>query len=292
MISRSGCMTDKQKKELKDHGSAAFPLACYQNDADALPVPWHWHDEIELVQIAKGKAFIHFGDLSYEISEGNGCFINAGALHAVETCHNESMEEHCIVFHPRLVGGSVDSVFWQKYIQPIISDRSFCGTLLEQRIPWQKEILSHIHTAFKVCETEQAAYELTARNELSELIAVLSKQPFQKKSISKKALRQNERMKQMLSFIQQHFGETVSIRQIAASASVSESECMRCFHQTIHTTPIAYLKNYRLQFAADLLKNTDLPVAVIASQCGFQEMSYFARSFRKVYQCAPSQYRN
>lgn len=125
MISRSGCMTDKQKKELKDHGSAAFPLACYQNDADALPVPWHWHDEIELVQIAKGKAFIHFGDLSYEISEGNGCFINAGALHAVETCHNESMEEHCIVFHPRLVGGSVDSVFWQKYIQPIISDRSF-----------------------------------------------------------------------------------------------------------------------------------------------------------------------
>ena len=36
MISRSGCMTDKQKKELKDHGSAAFPLACYQNDADAL----------------------------------------------------------------------------------------------------------------------------------------------------------------------------------------------------------------------------------------------------------------
>lgn len=98
-------------------------------------------------------------------------------------------------------------------------------------------------------------------------------------------------MKQMLSFIQQSFGETITVRQIAQSASISESECMRCFRQTIGTTPGAYLKNYRLQYAAELLKNTDISVASAASRCGFQEMSYFSRAFRNVYGCTPSGYR-
>ena len=98
-------------------------------------------------------------------------------------------------------------------------------------------------------------------------------------------------MKVMLAFIQQHFGENITIRQIADSAAVSESECMRCFHHTIGITPIAYLKNYRLQCAAELLETTVQPVSFIGEQCGFREMSYFARAFRQNYGCTPSQYR-
>ena len=86
--------------------------------------------------------------------------------------------------------------------------------------------------------------------------------------------------------------EELSVRDIADSASISESECLRCFRKILDTSPIAYLKTYRLQRAAELLETTSRKVSDIAAQCGFGEMSYFAKSFREIYRCTPSQYRS
>ena len=85
--------------------------------------------------------------------------------------------------------------------------------------------------------------------------------------------------------------EDVSVDQIAASASISASECLRCFHDMIGTTPNQYLRDRRAQRAAELLCGTGLSVTEIAGQCGFQDGSYFARSFRQVYGCGPTEYR-
>ena len=78
---------------------------------------------------------------------------------------------------------------------------------------------------------------------------------------------------------------------IAASASVSASECLRCFHSIIHCTPIQYLRRYRIQRSAELLRQTDMSVSEIGVLCGFQEMSYFARSFKEIRGCTPTEYR-
>ena len=228
MIALCDCITDDRKREVKEHGSFAFPVACYSNDQNTIPVPWHWHDELEMIVIEKGSALVRFSSEKYEVTEGNGCFINAGVLHSVEKTSDACMKERCLVFHPRLIGGSIDSVFWQKYVLPVISDRSLPGVFLDKTIPWQQKMISHICTAWEICAGEKEAYEIMTRNELSSCISILKQQqPIQQKLFSEKAQRQNERMKTMLKFIQQHFDESILIRQIAASASVSESECMR-----------------------------------------------------------------
>ena len=38
---------DDSARELMEHGTAAFPIACYHDDLQAEPVPWHWHEELE-----------------------------------------------------------------------------------------------------------------------------------------------------------------------------------------------------------------------------------------------------
>ena len=52
-----------------------------------------------------------------------------------------------------------------------------------------------------------------------------------------------------------------------------------------------YLKQFRVQRAAELLETTEERVADIGAACGFQEMSYFARTFRALKGRTPSQYR-
>ena len=95
----------------------------------------------------------------------------------------------------------------------------------------------------------------------------------------------------MLTFIQANYGRELTVEDIASACAVSASECIRCFHATINTTPIAYLKSYRLQQAAVKLQLTTDKISAIAESCGFQEMSYFAKSFKAAYGCTPSEYR-
>ena len=95
----------------------------------------------------------------------------------------------------------------------------------------------------------------------------------------------------MLTFIQANYDRQLTIEEIAAACAISTSECIRCFRSTIGTTPIAYLKSYRLQQAALKLQLSTDKISAIAESCGFQEMSYFAKSFREMYGCTPSEYR-
>jgi len=101
-----------------------------------------------------------------------------------------------------------------------------------------------------------------------------------------------ERIKRMLSFLEQHYDEPVTLEQIAESAAVCVSEALRCFRRTVNQTPIQFLKNMRLLKSADMLAGTDLPVHQIAEACGFQDMSYYAREFRKLKRCTPLEFRN
>ena len=95
----------------------------------------------------------------------------------------------------------------------------------------------------------------------------------------------------MMQYIQDHFTDQLTTNEIAASAMISPSECLRCFHNTIGITPIQYTKYYRVQRAADQLVATDRKIADIGSDCGFQEMSYFAKAFREIMGITPSEYR-
>ena len=95
----------------------------------------------------------------------------------------------------------------------------------------------------------------------------------------------------MLTFIREHYAEEIDTSAIAASAAISESECLRCFKKMLNTTPNRYLATYRLEQAEALLLHTNLLIAEIGAKCGFNEMSYFARAFRMKYGSTPRTYR-
>lgn len=74
-------------------------------------------------------------------------------------------------------------------------------------------------------------------------------------------------------------------------AVVSAGESKRVIRATIDTTPIRYLRQYRIRQAARLLCHTEERISDIASRCGFQDMSYFTKSFREQLGCTPTEYR-
>ena len=101
----------------------------------------------------------------------------------------------------------------------------------------------------------------------------------------------NEKMKLMVTYVQEHFSEKITIQKIAEAAFVSERECYRCFHAVMHMTPNEYVRQYRLQVAARLLSDGTDSITNIAQICGFGTSSFFGKIFRDSYQMSPLEYR-
>lgn len=293
MIQPCSVQTNMQGEELREHGTHLFPVACYLDQLPHDEIPWHWHNELEFGLVVKGSVVFETAAAEYTLQEGDGIFVNSNVLHTAFSPDNAFCEIHSVVCHPRAVSGNTDNIIWQKYLKPLIENQSCSSLHLNSEVDWQKQILDCLSILWQEAERESYGYEIRIRNELAAIMLLLSEyQPVVNKKTYGKAQRDSARIKEMLTYIQSNYNKELTIENIASACVISTSECIRCFHAMINTTPIAYLKAYRLQQAALKLQLTTDKVSVIAENCGFQEMSYFSKSFREVYGCTPSEYRN
>lgn len=288
-IVRCNVTTDRNERQLEQHGSALFPAGFYYGDLTNNFVIWHWHEELEIVKIQRGKIAIGTGNSSVQLEAGNGCFINGNVLHNLWKADSAPCEYRSIVFHPRLIG-SMDSIFWSNYIQPLNRPGfpqfiRFSG----QEEDWFPALFSQL---WALQEEKNTGYENDIRYFLTKFVINLSDTPErQQHQFSKKELRDMERMKIMLSFLNENLSEELTLEKIAQSAAISETECLRCFRRNIGMTPIHFLKEYRLQHAAGLLRSGQGSISETAASCGFLDMSYFSREFRLFYGVTPTEYR-
>ncbi len=284
---------DKSQRELVEHGSLRFPIACYDDDLGETPVPWHWHEEFEFAIVTRGRPVCWVENTRIPLEPGEGIFINSLALHAADQEPPEGPQLHSAVFHPRLIGGSMDSIFWQKLVQPLLKDSALRYLVLKPEIPWHRQVLDCFGAAWQAVVEEPEDYELRVREELSRAFALLNRNCATiVESLSEQQRVDAGRIRTMLEFIDRHASEELTIEEIAASVSVSESVCLRCFRQFLGTTPIQYVKNLRLDRAAQMLRSTAKTAREIAWECGFNDVSYFTKSFREKQGCTPTEYRS
>lgn len=121
MLSFGDTIIDNQRHEILEHGPEEFPIACYYDDLGEKTVPWHWHDEVEIGIVRDGKIMIKTPEGQCEFAKGEGFFINSGILHMIQRYDSKECYIDSLVFHAKLIGGSIESIFWRKYIRPIIS---------------------------------------------------------------------------------------------------------------------------------------------------------------------------
>lgn len=284
--------TDLSLKEGVYHGSASFPAAIYEDDIRKMDVLWHWHEELEIGWITEGTVLVETAKGEKALHAGDGFFLNTGVLHAMLSPEDGPSKLRSIVFHQSIVGGMEGSIFDREYVLPLTGSRNLRELMLRADNETHEKILSCVRQAWTAQAQGRPDYPLTMRDCLSRICAMLiaGSGPDEEGTGSGDIVRE-DRARKMLEYIHRNFAQDIALKDIADAASVSVSEALRSFRQIIGATPVQYLKKYRLSRAAQLLQETDLPVSEICGQCGFQDSSYFAKSFREVYGCTPGESR-
>lgn len=103
--------------------------------------------------------------------------------------------------------------------------------------------------------------------------------------------RDRRRIAEALRSIEAASYETVTLAGLAANAGMSPYHFLRTFRQVAGVTPHQFLLMRRLNAAAGRLRQTRMPIAAIAYEAGFGDLSTFNRRFRRIMGMTPGEYR-
>ncbi len=98
-------------------------------------------------------------------------------------------------------------------------------------------------------------------------------------------------IKEALVFIDRNYQRDISIEEIAAVCGLNRSYFGKVFRDAVGESPQAYLLHYRMARAAQLLKETRLPIGEIAAQVNYPNQLHFSRAFKNVHGVSPREYR-
>ena len=247
----------------------------------------HWHEDLQFIYVLSGAIEVKTLDNSFEIMTGQGVFINKNVVHFVKRtgeCHYNSF-----IFPAHFLEFSFDSPA-KVFVDSVTETEQFQICPFTRDTDWGEKALSILQ---QLSELERNKTEFYIYEVLVLLVSLwlairknITLPPEQQENIM------NIRMQRLLRYIEQHYPEDLTLEDLAASANVSKTECLRCFKVSLQTTPYKYLVEYRLSKAALLLKKTDEPIGNIVNSVGFHQLSHFGKCFKEKTGYSPREYRN
>lgn len=91
-------------------------------------------------------------------------------------------------------------------------------------------------------------------------------------------------------FMEQHYGEKITIERLSGLSYVSASSLAHKFKKELGISPIEYLIDIRIQKSKKYLQRGQLPLTDIAALCGFSSLSHFSACFQKRMGLSPTEY--
>lgn len=252
--------------------------------------PLHSHEEFELNFIQNGKGTRRVvGDSIHEIDNLELVLVGPNLQHGwfTHNCKNKEIKEITVQFHRDLF----DEKFLHRnqlgFIRTMF-ERSLRGISFAretaQRIMPRIYGLTQKHGFDSVLELMSILHDLsTSRN-----ISTLSDVSFNNSG----ALSYNSRrIEAVMRYLNANFDKTVTLRETAKIASMTEGAFSRFFKMRTGKTFVDTLAEIRLGHASRLLIETTHGITEVAYKCGFNNISNFNRIFKKKKECTPKEFR-
>ena len=276
-------------KENKPHGTKDDPFSTYhiENAGRSFQIPVHWHDEFEIIYVRSGFLTVSISGESYIGKTGDAFVVSPGNLHLMGS-QTGTVDYYTFLFPLKYISFRTDDMLDEKLLEPLNSGHLMICPRVKDTAKELCEQLIEIYMAKKEESESKIATQVRTKIILLQFILEMWKKGF---VIENDTSGRNTVEKEMVSYIQQNFTGKISLREFGEQFHLSEKYISRYFKEHFHITLSQYVTYLRLEHAKQLLQDTDIPVTDVAMQSGYQNVSYFIRSFQKAYAVSPLKYR-
>ncbi len=280
---------DQNLRETAVHGSKEYPFALYdiKKYGNNFTVSLHWHEEIEIIYVKEGSLCLTIGNQKYVGRKGEIFIVNTEEIHSMEVkepvCYGTILFPISSLFFDGSDSVTVD------YLFPLSKKNLLFPVYIENQ-KLQRELFGITQKIMILNQEEGTAYRMGTRIYLLDFIYRLVKADLLLQG--KDAMQQSLWDQEILSYIGKHFTENLTLAEVAERFHMSYKYFSRFFKKEFHITFSEYLGHLRMEHAENLLSTTDLPVTEVSLQSGFNNISFFIRSFKKKYGSSPLKYRH
>lgn len=262
-----------------------FPLKIVrmvQQDATDM----HAHEFTELVIVYDGKGLHTIGVNSpKELEKGNIFVIPKGVYHQYP---QEGLSLINIIFETDLLPLPLLDIHAVPYFNMIFKGRSENPEVFKITDDELKEVLSLTGKLEIELDARSPGCQFVATALFMQIIMYLARTIGGKVESSKSS---HIGISRTIEYLHKHFTEKVSVEKLASTAGMSARTLLRHFKEINGSSPKEYLIGLRINYACELLDNTQLSVGEIAFKSGFNDSNYFSREFRKLTGGTASKYR-
>ncbi len=269
--------------EKKRHGSADFPIQYYfvtQTHPQYEMQP-HWHREFEMIRVISGVFRVFLNNVEYELLAGDIALVNCGVLHRGEP---ENCVYECVVFDLSMLRRRRDDAV-AELILPLMNGTHTANGLLHR-----DHGILYVTAAslFSLMQKPAEYYELSVYGALFRLFALLYRENrIAKTDRGRRTGKQNDTVITLLDWIETHYTEPVTLAQLAAVSGLNEKYLCRLFKEFTDRTPIDYVNHLRIEHACHEITVNHRTVTEAAFEVGFNDLSYFSRTFKKYKGVSP-----
>ena len=276
-------------KENKPHGTKDDPFSTYhiENAGRSFQIPVHWHDEFEIIYVRSGFLTVSISGESYIGKTGEAFVVSPGNLHLMGS-QSGTVDYYTFLFPLKYISFRTDDMLDEKLLEPLNSGHLMICPRVKDTAKELCEQLIEIYEAKNDESESKITTQVRTKIILLQFILEMWKKGF---VIENDTSGRNTVEKEMVSYIQQNFTGKISLREFGEQFHLSEKYISRYFKEHFHITLSQYVTYLRLEHAKQLLQDTDLSVTEKAMQSGYQNVSYFIRSFQKAYAVSPLKYR-
>ena len=276
-------------KENKPHGTKDDPFSTYhiENRGQSFQIPVHWHDELEIIYVKSGFLTVNISGENYIGKPGDAFVVSPGNLHFMGS-QTGTVDYFTFLFPLKYIAFRSDDMLDDKLIEPLNSGHLMISPEIKDTVKEQCEQLARVYAAEIDKSESKITSQIRKKIILLQFIHELWKKGF---IVENDTTGRNTVEKEMVSYIQQNYMGKILLREFGEQFHLSEKYISRYFKEHFHITLSQYVTYLRLEHAKQLLQDTDIPITEIALQSGYQNVSYFIRSFKKTYEVSPLKYR-
>jgi AraC-like DNA-binding protein len=248
---------------------------------------WHYHPEMELVFIEEGWGKKLIGNHVSYFTDGDLILIGSNLPHyGFPSRLTGENQEIVVQIHESCFGvGFLDMV-----------ETSSIKELFER----SKQGLSFYgNTKTDVGERLKSMFHMTSFEKMIELIKIFHimslSEEYEILNASGQTIivkgNDNNRIDTIYEFVRQNFESKISLDEIANTVNMTVPALCRFFKKSTGKTFIQFVTEYRIAYACKLISEDYYNISSVAYDCGFNNLSNFNRSFKKITGKSPSQYR-
>lgn len=248
---------------------------------------WHYHPEVELIYVCKGSGKRQIGSNISYFSDGDLVLIGSNLPHCGLTNENTNNEyEMVIQFKPDFLG---EAIWETPEMQRIVSllEKSKAGIVFGDDI--KKEVGKKILEMHESSSLDRLIRFLGILDELAltQDCRILNAGKYYLQT----QVEDNDRINVIFNYVKDHFREQMTLEEIADLANMKVPSFCRYFKKITNKTFTQFVNEYRITHSLKLLAEQPLSITEVCFESGFNNFSYFNKTFKEYVKKSPSQYR-